>query len=143
PQEIRTSMYHSSFYDMLYKANSNLDWRRLVGNKEPDLHMKDVEILLRGFAMLIDGDNYSPSMVKFLNQFSRRAKGNSREQNDYISTLLEDFFDSCRELPDNAFLSKRNGRFNIALYECVFAAACEDAFKDKQTLDAYLSEKEL
>ena len=37
--------------------------------------MKDVEILLRGFALLIDGQNYAPSMVKFLNQFSRMCRG--------------------------------------------------------------------
>ena len=66
PQEIRTSMYHSPFYEMLYKANVLPAWRRILGNQELDLHMKDVEILLRGFAMLVDGQNYAPSMVRFL-----------------------------------------------------------------------------
>jgi len=65
PQEIRTSMYHSSFYDMLYRENSRPAWRHLLGNQEPDLHMKDIEILLRGFAMLVDGHIYAPSMVRF------------------------------------------------------------------------------
>ena len=55
PQEIRTSMYHSSFYEMLYHANAKSEWRRILAYQESDLHMKDVEILLRGFAMLIDG----------------------------------------------------------------------------------------
>ena len=36
--------------------------------------MKDVEILLRGFAMLVKGDKYRPSMAKFLNQFSRTQR---------------------------------------------------------------------
>src|SRR5216684_4576176 len=80
PQEIRTSMYHSPFYEMLYRANANPAWRRLLVNQEPDLHMKDVEILLRGFAMLIDGDNYAPSMVKFLNQFSRKCRSQTPEK---------------------------------------------------------------
>ncbi len=51
PQEIRRSMYDSTFYDSLYKTNTRTKWRRLVGADVPDLHMKDVEILLRGFAM--------------------------------------------------------------------------------------------
>ena len=55
PQEIRTSMYHSLFFEMLYRENSKPAWRHILGNAEADLHMKDVEILLRGFAMLIDG----------------------------------------------------------------------------------------
>ncbi len=87
PQEIRTSMYHSPFYDILYRENSNATWRRLLGNAEPDLHMKDVEILLRGFAMLIDGHNYTPSMVKFLNQFSKKCKGQTKDQNKYLTRL--------------------------------------------------------
>ncbi len=45
PQEIRTSMYHSDFYEMLYHANSLAAWRRLLAEQDPDLHMKDVEIL--------------------------------------------------------------------------------------------------
>jgi uncharacterized protein with ParB-like and HNH nuclease domain len=63
PQEIRTSMYHSAFYEMLYRLNVKSGWRKILGTQEPDLHMKDVEILLRGFAMLIDGDNYAPSLL--------------------------------------------------------------------------------
>ncbi|EED2831859.1 DUF262 domain-containing protein, partial [Salmonella enterica subsp. enterica] len=72
PQEIRTSMYHSDFYAMLYKINIHPGTRRILATTEPDLHVKDVEIILRGFAMLIDFDNYIPSMVKFLNQFSKK-----------------------------------------------------------------------
>ena len=70
PQEIRTSLYHSKFYDLLYQLNARPEWQRLLGVTESDLHMKDVEVLLRGFALLIDGARYSPSMVKFLNTFS-------------------------------------------------------------------------
>jgi len=30
PQEIRTSMYHSEFYDMLHQINTELAWRRIL-----------------------------------------------------------------------------------------------------------------
>lgn len=96
PQEIRTSMYHSSFYDMLYRANVLPKLRRLLGNQDPDLHMKDVEIFLRGFALLIDADNYAPSMVKFLNQFSRKAKAHTGEQNDRLEKLIRFVLGSMR-----------------------------------------------
>jgi hypothetical protein len=102
PQEIRTSMYHSRFYDMLYRANSNVTWRKIVGNPDPDLHMKDIEVLLRGLAMLIDGDNYAPSMVKFLNQFSRKSRMCGEEDNNYLYDLLISFFNACAKLPDDA-----------------------------------------
>ncbi len=64
PQEIRTSMYHSGFFEMLYRINRLTGWREMIQADEPDIHMKDVEVLLRGFAMLIDGISYAPSMAQ-------------------------------------------------------------------------------
>ena len=127
PQEIRTSMYHSTFYEMLYRINAEKDWRKILNRPDPDLHMKDIEILLRGFAMLIDGPGYAPSMVKFLNQFSRKCETHSSEQNDYLESLFLSFLNACSCLPKGAFTGKM-GRFNVALYEAVFTAACEKAF---------------
>ncbi len=142
-QEIRMSMYHSSFYEMLYRANSWPAWRRLLGNQGPDLHMKDVEVLLRGFAMLIDGENYAPSLVKFLNQFSRKCRSQSSEQNDFLLDLLKSFLDACEPLPEDAFLNKTNRRFNVALYEVAFAAVCDQAFRDRRLLMGALNSERL
>lgn len=143
PQEIRTSMYHSPFYEMLYRANSLPAWRRILGNREPDLHMKDIEILLRGFAMLVEVKNYAPSMVKFLNQFSRKCRGHSVEQNDFLSELLNSFLLACTHLPENAFLNKKSGRFNVALYEATFAAVCAKAFRKKEMVIGQLTSEKL
>jgi len=134
PQEIRTSMYHSSFYEILYKANSLPAWRRILSNVEPDLHMKDVEILLRGFAMLVDGDSYAPSMVKFLNQYSRKCRTQTDEQNNYLLDLFDSFLVACQGLPEDAFLNKKNRRFNVALYEAAFSGACSSAFQGRKRL---------
>lgn len=135
PQEIRTSLYHSDFYDMLYRINALDKWRQLLRREEPDLHMKDVEILLRAYAILIDIDNYKPSMTKFMNQFSIKSRGNSEEQNEYLESLFVSFLDSSANLPNDAFINKGNGRFNIALFEAVFAAVCEEAFKERRALE--------
>ena len=130
PQEIRLSLYHSDFYEMLMEMNADERWRRILGSTEPDLHLKDVEVLLRIFAMLIDSQNYSPSMVKFLNQFSRKCQTQDQDKNLYIKKLLNSFLDTADNLPQNAFLNKNNNRFNIALIEAVFTAACYKAFEE-------------
>ncbi|MGO9060964.1 MAG: DUF262 domain-containing protein [Candidatus Binataceae bacterium] len=143
PQEIRTSMYHSSFYEMLYRANSLPAWRHVLANQEPDLHMKDVEILLRAFALLIQGEKYAPSMVKFLNQFSRNCRSMSAEQIRYLSDLLESFLKACVGLPDDAFLNKKNSRFNVALFEAAFAAVCGPPFAKKKLLEGSVSSSKL
>lgn len=134
PQEIRTSMYHSRFYELLYHLNSLPAWRRLLGLEEADLHMKDVEILLRGFAMLLDVQNYAPSMVKFLNQFSRKCRSHTDNQNEYLSQLFRSFLQACTNLANTAFVNKKNNRFNVALYEAAFAAVCEAALKEQRML---------
>jgi uncharacterized protein with ParB-like and HNH nuclease domain len=143
PQEIRTSMYHSPFYEVLYAVNSNLRWREILHSEAPDLHMKDIEILLRGFAMLIEGDEYSPSMVRFLNKFSRKSEKNSAAQNKYLQALFLSFIDATSSLPIDAFMNKKNRRFNIALYEAVFTATCERAFKEHRLLSGQLRETEI
>ncbi len=143
PQEIRTSMYHSKFYDMLYRLNGLSAWRKLLRADVSDLHMKDIEILLRGFAMLIDGEKYAPSMVKFLNQFSRKCKGHDDAKNEYLKNLFVSFLDACTELPEDAFLNKRNKRFNIALYEAVFTATNHTAFEDRRLITGKVSAQQV
>lgn len=125
PQEIRTSLYQSKFYELLYMLNLDERWRRLLGVPDPDLYMKDVEILLRGFSMLLESNNYRPSMLRFLNTFSKNSRNFTQERIDYFSRLFDSFLNSCSNLEDNAFLSGR-GRFNISVYESVFRAVCLD-----------------
>ncbi len=131
PQEIRTSMYHSDFYDMLYRINQDPRWRELLGSSEPDLHNKDIEILLRGFAMMTHSSSYAPSMVRFLNQFSRKCESLDSAQNRYFEDLFANFIAATRDLPEDGFINVKNNRFNIALFEAVFTASCEKAFATK------------
>lgn len=136
-------MYHSKFYEMLYSINTEVGWRSVLGTEVPDLHMKDIEILLRGFAMLIDGDKYSPSMVRFLNHFSKACSFNDPETNQHLEQLFSSFIKATRHLPKDAFLNKKNNRFNIALYEATFTAACTDAYKEKRVLVGEISNDSL
>src|SRR3989304_4245085 len=93
PQEIRTSMYPSPFYDLLVLLNTHEQGRVLLNAVNPDLHMKDVEFMLRAFALLIEGERYAPSMVRFLNGFSKRSRSNSVEQNAYLEKLFLTFLE--------------------------------------------------
>ncbi len=143
PQEIRTSMYHSPFYDMLYRLNLDNRWRVVVQTKVPDLHMKDIEILLRGFAMLIKYETYAPSMVRFLNQFSKDSEKNSETQNAYLEKLFGSFLAACSGLSEDAFINLRSKRFNIALFEAVFTATCKHAFAERRQLKGKISSNEV
>jgi uncharacterized protein with ParB-like and HNH nuclease domain len=121
-QEIRSSLYHSLFYELLYRLNLNAKWRKILKMEHPDLHMKDIELLLRGFAFALKGDEYKASLAKFLNVFSDEAK---KFKPEYLSTL-ETFFmgwlDSLNNIPEDAFINKRTKRFSTFLFEGILYA---------------------
>jgi hypothetical protein len=131
PQEIRTSLYHSPFYSMIYRINALPNWRRLIGISVADLNMKDCEVILRSIAMLVSGSSYQPSMIKFLNQFSRQMKTAKPEQLEYLESLFISFLDACASLPDRCFTGYR-GRFAISIFESVFTAVCEVGFSQRE-----------
>jgi len=143
PQEIRISLYHSSFYDMLRRVNTDPQWRRLLGVNEPDLHLKDVEFLLRGFAMLINAEAYAPSMTKFLNLFSKKCRDHTEEQNGYLEDLFKSFLRASEGLPADLFIGKRTHRFNAALLEAVFTASVTESFGKKEQASGTLSTNEI
>lgn len=138
PQEIRASLYHSDFYSMLYKLNSLPSWRRIIGIIEPDLNMRDIEILLRGFAMLTSWRDYRSSMVSFLNNFSRKSKRLGGEPLSYLERLFNSFLESCSNLPERAFYLRTTNKFNISMFEAVFFAQCDDAFNQNQMVEKKL-----
>jgi hypothetical protein len=127
PQEIRASIYHSEFFETLHKINTKESWRRIISKQQVDLHGKDVEILLRSFALLLDLQNYKPSMVKFLNQFAKKAKKYSKEHIVYLEGLFNVFAEAVQILPADCFVNPRSKRLNVALFESVFYSTCNEA----------------
>ncbi len=129
PQEIRTSLYHSKFYALLYSINALPRWRTILGAPEPDLRMRDVQILLRGFAMLVAGDKYRPSMTRFLNQFSKDMRAASADNLAKARRVFEQFLDRTATFPPGAF-GTRQKKLNISVFESVFAAVCRPAWRE-------------
>lgn len=142
-QEIRSSMYHSSFYDMLQRVNMEPQWRSILQTSEPDIHAKDIEIMLRSIAMTVDGSTYRPSMVRFLNAFSLKCQSLSDDDVAYFERLLLSFCSACSDLPDDAFINSRNNRLNIALLEAVFFGSCRTAFSEKRLLNGSIDISEV
>ncbi len=130
PQEIRASLYHSKFYNMLFRINNEPRWRKLLNTDEADIHMRDVEILLRSFAMLIEGQQYKSSMVKFLNSFSNKSKTLNESDIEYLENLFEKFLENTASLPKGIFFGSR-GRFATLFFEAVFVASCKCSYENK------------
>ena len=80
PQEIRVALYHGPFVQLLTSLNANSDWRHLFGRKSKRL--KDIELILRFFALLEANKKYSRPMKGFLSSYMahRRNIGDDLQQ---------------------------------------------------------------
>lgn len=138
PQEIRMSLYYSEFYKSIINLNQDRRWRYILNQRTPDIHFKDVEILIRAFAMLFNHEEYSSPMSKFLNSFSKQAERFSFETIKYLETLFTSFLDKCSHVTPDKFATK-SGQFRISLFEAIFVAFCRDAFERKAIVDKNIS----
>ena len=124
-QEIRMCIYYSAFYEKLVtELNLNPAWRQFLGKETPDLHMKEIEALVRSFAMLDMSEEYKSPLRNFLNVYSKKAMEFRDDKIQELSQLFYGFLESCTDLPKNAFRNEKN-RFVIALFESVFVTVCE------------------
>lgn len=131
-QEIRASLYYCNFYRMLIRLNNSEEWRNLLSKNTQDLHSKDIELILRSYALLYGYEDYSPKMSTFLNVFSQKTKKFDKETIDYLEKLFLSFINACSNLGYRAFF--RNNRFSTTLFESVFVATCRDSFKENKLL---------
>ena len=67
PQEIRMALYHGPFSALLRDINLVSEWRNLIG--PVSRRLKDVELILRFFALLYYHASYRSPMKDFLNRY--------------------------------------------------------------------------
>jgi hypothetical protein len=118
PQEIRASILPGRFSALLESLNNNGDWRRIYGaTKSPRL--KDIELILRFFALRYRGEKYEKPMKSFLNAFMKR----NRDIDDDLATSWKTVFSDMtakiwQSLGARAF--KPSGKaFNAAVFDAV------------------------
>lgn len=136
-QEIRASLYYCPFYEMISNINENELWRNLLGKPVNDLHSNDVELILRVFALLVDGNNYAPKMASFLNSFSQKSKKFIDDDINYLKELFLSFLNACSNLDNKAFF--RNNRFSKPFFESVFLAVCNEPYKSRSYVNAKIN----
>lgn len=79
PQEIRNCVFRGQFAKSLGSLNLDKNWRLIMGKETKDKHQKDVELILRVFALSQAWENYEKPMKEYLNVAMRQHKmGNSK-----------------------------------------------------------------
>lgn len=143
-QEIRMSLYTSNFLDLLIELNSNMTWRSLVGKDSADLRLRDVELILRLFAMLLCGTEIAPqaypflknslyqnSILAFLNRFANESKKFSTQDIEKFKDIWNSFMNSLKSI-DLALLSNSNNystsaKVSVPVLEAIFYGLYRDS----------------
>ncbi len=75
PQEIRNCVYQGPLNTLLFELNENKKWRAMWGDENRDSRMRDLELILRFFALsddyILKSDDapYNISLKKYLNEY--------------------------------------------------------------------------
>ena len=119
-QEIRNCIFHGSLAKSLEELNQFCAWRALLGKENPDSRKRDIELLVRFFAMQ-NLAGYQKPMKDFLSKFMRKNQDPSVES---LSAGAQLFRDTCLRLVDSLGdrpFHIRNG-LNVAVADAVMVA---------------------
>ena len=116
PQEVRSCIFYGSFDDLLHKLNETESWRGLFGAKHN--RYKDVETILRFFALYQNFEEYKATMPNFLDKYmeDNRHTESSRllEMQQLFELTTKTLFDAF-----GSSLFKVGGTFLLSKFDAV------------------------
>lgn len=132
PQEIRNCVNQGEFNSLLFELNANPNWRTLFGKLEVDPRMRDMEFILRFFALDTDyiknNESSSISLKKYLNEFMGATSSQSNqiveERRAKFNFVMQFIIENIGE---NAFYNITGGddtKIRKRFYPTIFDAIC-------------------
>lgn len=134
-QEIRNAVFRGHLNEILKALNSIPSWRTLLGKRGFDKHMRDIELLLRVFALTYFRSKYDGKMKHFLSEVMRQERsGTSDEVKIFVRDFQRVSDTLANNLPNAPF--RRGGPINSAMLEAVFCASLTEVEKiDNANID--------
>ena len=134
PQEIRNCVFRGKFVLILRKLNQGKNWRSIIGKKAVDKHQKDIELILRLFALSNHRwDSYEKPMKEYLNLAMRR---NRKGENKEVERFTRRFPKVCEliisRLGDKPFNIR--GPLNTSVLDSVLCALLDNFDKIPEDL---------
>jgi len=128
-QEIRNCLFRGPFSEMLKELNLNAEWRKILGSSDIDKRQRDIELMLRFFALLYSSKSYYKPMKDFLSEFMDRQNQSSKKwlrgsRQVFLSTTSF-IYSSLGAKPFHA----RRGGLNAAVFDAVYVAVGRKAPK--------------
>jgi hypothetical protein len=119
-QEIRNCVYHGTFIEFLAKLNQTPAWRAILGKDIPDTRKKDIELLIRFFAMR-DISAYEKPLKDFLSRFMKKNRNPAQEALSHSEAI---FSQTCQRVIDALGPKPFHVRagLNAAVFDAVMVA---------------------
>lgn len=120
-QEVRNAVCSGPFNALLHELNQLPEWRTLLGKPRPDSRMRDVELILRFFALYHALDRYEKPMKDFMSRYMRRHSGLPPQEIDAyrveFTQTLQLVTQGLGERPFHLYAG-----FNSSAFDSVFSA---------------------
>ncbi|HDK27106.1 MAG TPA: DUF262 domain-containing protein [Candidatus Atribacteria bacterium] len=132
PMEVRKCVYYGEYIKLLEELNTIDEWRKIIGKPKVDKRLRDIELILRLFALRKGWKCYEKPMKSFLNKYLLEIqKLQNTDLNNVIVEHKNLFYNVCLYLLDN--LGEKpfhlRGRLNYAVLDSVMAVGIECADK--------------
>ena len=145
PMEIRKCVYAGPFSTLLEELNDDGCWRAIFGRDERDKRLRDVELILRFFAMRDGWHTYEKPMKSFLNNFMIGKKHSAQLDVEQARDIFERTCADVRNQLGEKPFHLRQGRLNPGLLDTVMVMmsfAKEKGITDsKARYDSLLSDQ--
>lgn len=122
-QEIRNAVFRGPILEALEDLNADKNWRAIYGKAEPDPKQRDIELILRLFALFENVENYAPPMKDFLS----REMAKNREFDSVRAGKFVDAFKRVAKMSNDALMKpfRPRGLLNAATLEAVMGVLME------------------
>lgn len=125
PQEIRNCVFRGGFVQVLRDLNADKYWRAILGKTTFDKHQRDVELILRIFALSKRVSDYEKPMKEFLNNAMEKNRSGA---SDRVKRLADYFPKTARLITEN--LGNKpfhiRGPINTSVLDSVFCTIMDN-----------------
>lgn len=120
-QEIRNCVIRGNISDLFSELNLDKSWRQLLSKELPDKRMKDVEMILRFFALIEKWEKYKNPMKDFMTDYMERNSNLSEVQRSELNSIFHTVMSKIHdEVGVNAF--KLKSGINVAAFDAISVA---------------------
>lgn len=119
PHEIRFALFSGELFSELTDISGTDSWRMLYG--KPPKRKRDHELLLRAFAFIMDGGDYSPPLKGFLNRAAEKYRDLSTPESKGAIVSLREAIETLASTEGAGGFRRERTQVNTADAEAVLS----------------------